>query len=147
MAYPGVLRSPKSAARGILTWADDLWPYVNGKALANGMRLLEMEASEMTDVLHYLLEEDMRYSSAEEAEAVSAYRTQLYLMYGKTYRYTVSSGNRSGKSYLPKDAGVDYGFGDDAIFNSGETKPYIPPTNFNPDSGLPFGSDLDAPLG
>lgn len=101
----------------------------------------------MTDVLHYLMEEDMRYTSAEEAEAVSAYRTQLYLLYGKTYRYTVSSSNRGGKAYLPKNASTDHGFDDDPMFNSGETKPYIPPTNFNPDSVLPFGSDLDAPLG
>lgn len=105
-----------------------------------------MEASEMIDVMHYFMEEDMRYGSAEEAESLSALRTQLYLMYGKTYKYTVSSKNQSGKSYIPKNAGEDFGFDDDPMFNSGETKPYIPPTNFNPDSVLPFGSDLEAPL-
>lgn len=100
----------------------------------------------MTDVLHYYLESDMRYSSAEEAEAVSGYRTELYLTYGKTYKYGMSSKKQSGKSYLPKNAGSDYGF-DDPLMSSTETKPYVPPTDFNPDSFLPFGSELDAPLG
>lgn len=120
---------------------------MNGKALASGLKLSEMEAAEMTDVLHYLMEEDMRYTSAEEAEAVSAYRTQIYLLYNKTYKYGVSSKNQqNGRTYIPKNAGSDIGF-DDPVFNTGETKPYIPPTDFNPDSVLPFGSDLDAPLG
>lgn len=100
----------------------------------------------MTDVMHYLMEDDLRYASAEQAEAISAFRTQVYLMYGKTYKYAVQSKQQGGRSYIPKNAGNDFGF-DDPAFNSGETKPYIPPTNFNPDSALPFGSDLDAPLG
>lgn len=98
----------------------------------------------MSDVMHYLMEEDMRYTTAEEAEAVSAYRTQIYLLYGKTYKYAVSSKNQNGRSYISKNAGEDFGFEDP--LNTGETKPYIPPTDFNPDSVLPFGSDLEAPL-
>lgn len=100
----------------------------------------------MTDVLHYLLEEDMRYGSAEEAEAVSAYRTQIYMLYNRTYKYGVSKNKQNGRSYVPNNATESFGF-DDPAFNTGETKPYIPPTSFNPDSVLPFGSDLDAPLG
>lgn len=99
----------------------------------------------MADVLHFLLEEDMRFSSAEEAEAVGAYRTQLYLTYGKTYKYGGSGKKQGGKSYVPKNSSNDFGF-DDPLMASDETKPYIPPTEFNPDSFLPFGSDLDAPL-
>ena len=98
----------------------------------------------MTDTLHYLMEEDMRYTSAEEAEAVSAYRTQIYLLYGKTYKYAVSSKSQNGRSYIPQNAAEDFGFEDP--LNTGETKPYIPQTDFNPDSALPFGSDLEAPL-
>ena len=100
----------------------------------------------MTDVLHYLMEEDMRYGSAEEAEAVSSYRTQIYLLYGKTYKYGVSTSTKNSRTYMPKNAEDDYGFDGDPMFNSGETKPYIPPTDFNPDSVLPVGSDLEAPL-
>lgn len=100
----------------------------------------------MTDVLHYYLEDDMRYSTAEEAEAVTSYRTQLYLEYGTTYKYGVSSKKQTGKSYMPKNASEDYGF-DDPLLASEETKPYVPPTDFNPNSAMPFGSLLDAPLG
>lgn len=100
----------------------------------------------MTDVLHYFLEDDMRYSTAEEAEAVSAYRTQLYMTYGKTYQYGVSSKKQNGKSYIPKNASNDFGF-DDPLLDATETKPYVAPTEFNPNSAMPFGSVLDAPLG
>lgn len=100
----------------------------------------------MTDLLHYFFEEDMRYSSAEEAESVSAYRTHLYLMYGKTYTYGISNKNQNGKSYLPKNASDDFGF-DDPLMAQTETKPYVAPTEFNPSSAMPFGSVLDAPLG
>lgn len=108
-----------------------------------------MEASDMVDVIHYLFEEDTsRYSSGEQAEAVSAMRTQLYFSYNKTYPYAVSSKSNSGRSYIPKGASSDFGFTDDPLAGSnGATKSYIPPTDFNPDSALPFGSDLDAPLG
>ena len=100
----------------------------------------------MTDLLHYFLEEDMRFTTAEEADAVNAYRTQLYLLYGKSYKYGVSSKNQNGRSYIPNNASNDFGF-DDPLLNTTETKPYVPPTEFNPDSAMPFGSVLDAPLG
>lgn len=90
-----------------------------------------MEMSQMLDVIHYLFEEDARFSSAEEAQAVSEFRATIYgLLYGTTYKYRTktSSGSVGGAS----DGGV---------------KPYIPPTEFDPDMGLPFGSTLDAPLG
>jgi hypothetical protein len=110
----------------------DLWPYVNGKAITLGLNLGEMEMSQMLDVIHYLFEEDSRYTTAEEAEALSEMRTALYgVLYGTTYNYRVKvdkSGNSSG---MPGNA----------------TKPYIPPTDFDADSPLPFGSLLDSPLG
>jgi hypothetical protein len=108
-----------------------------------------MEASEMLDVIHYLFEEDTsRYSSGEQAEAVSAMRTQLYLSYNKTYQYGGSGKNSSGgRSYMPKGSSVDYDFDDDPLMGGGgDTKAYIAPTTFNPDSTMPFGSDLGAPL-
>ena len=104
----------------------------------------------MIDVVHYLFEEDTsRYSSGEQAEAVSSMRTQLYLSYGKTYQYGVSSKNSSnGRTYMPQGSSVDYDFNDDPLSGAtGETKAYIPPTKVNPESALPFGSELDAPIG
>lgn len=109
----------------------DLWPYVNGKAITLGLDLEEMEMSRMLDVLHYFFEEDSRYGSAEEAEAVSEMRTTLYaVMYGTKYDYRINI-DKTGKSS---------GMG-------GSTKPYIPPTDFDADSASPFGSVLDSPLG
>lgn len=87
----------------------------------------------MVDVIHYFFEEDARYKSAEEAEAVSAMRTRLYSsLYGETYTYTVSTG-------ASRQGGVGAG--------SDDLKPYIPPTQVDSDSPLPFGTALDAPLG
>lgn len=89
----------------------------------------------MLDVLHFFFEQDSRYSSAEEAEAVSASRTALYKeFYGIDYRYKLkarSANSNNSSSYDDLD----------------EIKPYIPPTEFNPNSPNPFGKILDAPIG
>lgn len=90
----------------------------------------------MLDVLHFFFEQDSRYGSAEEAESVSTLRTSLYRnLYDTTYNYGSSS--NSAKT----TAGNDY-FTDPNV-----VKPYIPPTEFNPDSFNPYGSVLDAPIG
>jgi hypothetical protein len=95
----------------------------------------------MLDVLHYLFEKDLRYSTAEEADVVENTRVQIYgSMYNRTYRY------RSNKSRArPPSFGGASNF-DDFPTTTNERKPYIPPSDFNPDSALPFGSNLDAPL-
>jgi hypothetical protein len=109
----------------------DLWPYINGKAITLGLALGEMEASKMLDVIHFFFEEDARYTSPEEAQGVSDMRTRLYgSMYNVTYRYKMNSTGGSGNGYA-----------------DGEVKPYIPPTEMDADSGLPFGSALEAPIG
>lgn len=92
-----------------------------------------MEMSQMLDVVHYLFEEDARFSSAEEAQAVSEFRATIYgLLYGTTYKYRTKASLGSTTGGGTADGGV---------------KPYIPPTDFDPDMGLPFGSTLDAPFG
>ncbi len=89
----------------------------------------------MLDVLHYFFEEDSKYSSIEEAESVSALRTTIYgELYGTTYKYKMKSRNNPGNSTS------EYS-------DPNELKPYIPPTEFNPESSNPFGSVLDAPIG
>lgn len=90
----------------------------------------------MLDVIHFLFEEDSRFVSAEEAEALSSLRTSIYRnLYNTTYLYS------SSKKKNNSSADSDY-FDDFA-----ETKPYIPPTDFNPASSNPYGSLLDAPIG
>ena len=103
----------------------------------------------MLDVIHYFFEEDMSPSSAEEAEARSQMRTVIYRnMYHKAYKFTFKS---SGKSYNYSDNKMpnDGFYGEDlAPFDPDNqtTKPFVPATEFDPDSPLPFGLDLDAPL-
>ena len=110
----------------------DLWPYVNGKATTLGLTLGEMEMSQMLDVIHFLFEEDARYSTAEEAQAVNDFRSAVYgVFYGTTYKYKVNTSSGKG----------------DFETSGGGLKPYIPPTEFDPDSGMPFGGVLDSPLG
>jgi hypothetical protein len=114
----------------------DLWPYVNGKALTLGLSLAEMELSDMLDVIHFFFEEDSRFVSAEEAEGVSGLRTSLYRnMYGTSYRYGSSKSKNTG---LSADSYSEF---------SDVTKPYIPPTEFDPGRPNPYGSLLDAPIG
>lgn len=113
----------------------DLWPYVNGKALTLGLSLAEMELSNMLDVVHFFFEEDSRFSSAEEAEGVSALRTSIYRdLYGVKYRY--ASTKRKNKN-----------LNEDYYSDLEETKPYIPPTEFDPTTANPYGDLLDAPIG
>jgi hypothetical protein len=102
-----------------------------------------MESSEMLDVFHYLFEDDMRFTTGDEAKAQGSLRKELYRLYGKEYQYASGSGETyGGRAYVSSD-GMDE-------FDSSPTgarKPYVAPTNFNPESANPFGSVLDAPLG
>jgi len=113
----------------------------------SGLQLGEMELAEMLDVIHVLFEED--YTSALNAEQVDAkirVRQVIYReFYDKTYSSTFSS-----NSYIDEETinpAVDYS--DVKPFDPKEAarKPYVPPTEFNPESPKPFGKVLDAPLG
>lgn len=116
------------------------------------MDLQEMDASTMLDVIHYFFEEDIiRFSTSEHAEAASRVRTSIYEnMYDTEYKYKFeSSSNKSstgGRSYISDD--IDDPLNDIAPMNTKpkKLKPYIPPTEFDPDSFAPFGSVLDSPF-
>lgn len=108
----------------------------------------------MLDVIHFLFEDDMAAASGEQAEARSQVRTILYReFYEKEYKYKGDSSSKSGH----RSSGPTYADGSpidtfddlepfDPLEQSKPTKPFIPATNFDPDSVLPFGKDLDAPL-
>lgn len=131
MANRTVLRSPGRAARGLVEWAIDLWPQVNGKAIVNKVDLLELDSADMVDVIHYFFDEDMRYASYESALMHSKLREQIYgSLYEKHYKYAMKD-----------SSSLDVSSVDEGI------KPYVPPTEFNPESSNPFGSVLDAPIG
>lgn len=150
MACGAVLFTPGRAARGLAEWAVDLWPYVNGKALTLGLRLEEMELSDMLDVVHFFLEEDLRYRSPEEYESVNSVRSRIYeTFYNSSYVYKGESlaqkKNSNGRQYVSKTA--DFDDLPSEFSDTRETKPFIPPTPVNADSHMPFGNVLDSPLG
>jgi hypothetical protein len=120
---------------------------VNGKALVNGLQLASMPASDMLDVIHYFFEDDLNYSTAEQAEARDKTRDSIYAeLYDSTYKYSRKS---SSQPYEPLSA--------DEIRDAEEKMPepfnpaqrpkaYVAPTNFDPNAAKPFGNILDAPL-
>lgn len=96
----------------------------------------------MLDVLHYLLDDDLSFVDGDHAKAKSTVRETLYKnIYNQKYKYSVST------------SADEYNFSDENLVTtggakSGEVKPYIPPTPFNPDSPNPFGAALrETPLG
>lgn len=148
MARGAVLSPPYTAARVFLEWAIDLWPYVNGKAIVAGLSLKEMNSSEMVDVIHYFFEDDFNVGSGETLEAISEMRKVVYeTLYNTPYNYAIKTSNKD--SFTASKGPYDTSFNDLTPFDpaSQPTKPYVPPTEFQEDSPLPFGSALDGPLG
>lgn len=123
----------------------------------SGIRLGDLECSEMLDVIHYIFEEDLFTSSNEESEHKSKLRSSIYInMYERTYKYSTPTSNRgvsttaSGDILPPLDDEFEIKTFDpnkDIKPHKTKPKPYVPATNFNPDSPLPFGKNIDAPLG
>jgi hypothetical protein len=110
-----------------------------------GINLMELEARDMLDVLHYLLEEDLNVSTAEQVDAKSQVRESIYKnIYNRTYKYSMG---KSGSSNNYQD----FDNIDDPVNMppaNMQTKPYMPPTNFDPDAANPFGNVLrETPLG
>lgn len=110
-----------------------------------------MEASDMLDVLHYFIEEDMHYSSAEEADGRSRSREIIYQdFYGYPYKYAVSTSNTGTAS-----SGITRNFDDPVVDDDeivpfdplkGPTKAFVPATPVNAAVSKPFGALIDEPL-
>ena len=118
----------------------------------NGLRLNQMEMSEMLDVIHYIFEEDMTFSTGEQADAQTDIRKSLYKeLYHKDYKYNRSSGKKNTASGFDDIDGLmeenEPIVPVDPVKESQKVKAYTPPTNLNSDSPLPFGNVLDAPIG
>jgi len=106
-----------------------------------------MPAKDMLDVLHYFFEEDLHVATAEEADARDKTRSSIYRnLYNREYAHARPSSANAAQNWDD-----DPGFQAEAPiepFNPAQkTKPYTPPTDFNPNAAKPFGSVLDAPLG
>jgi hypothetical protein len=126
---------------------------VNGKALMSGIRLESLDASDMVDVLHFMFEEDLYAATGEEAIHKSKIRTTLYReFYKKEYDYTVDDSSNNSYSAdgsllppLDDEFGLEPFNPDNPV--KPKTKAFVPTTKFSPNSALPFGRDVDAPLG
>lgn len=161
MANGAVHKPPGIAARGLITWAVDLWPYVNGKALFAGLELREMEVSDMLDVVHYFFEEDMNYITPEQANSHGQVRQTMYrALYGVEYSYFVASRDGGSKSFGDglstadgsrlDEAEDEFDTAFDTPFNPKSkppTKSYFPPTELSGNASKPFGGVLDSPMG
>ena len=106
--------------------------------------------SDMLDVIHFFIEEDSTsMSTAEQVEAKNAVRTGLYRsMYDMEYKYaSPKTGTELNDFDAPFDENDDMPTPIDPFARSNTVKPYVPATDFDPDSTKPFGRVLDAPLG
>ena len=112
------------------------------------MKLVDMDASDMVDVLHYYFESDMYTQSQTELDSKESTRKYLYReLYKVIYR------ERSETTKTP-----DFSFDDfeEESEEEGapikqfsprvEVKKYIPASLPDENSSLPFGMGLDAPL-
>lgn len=96
-----------------------------------------MNAANMLDVIHLYYEENMIPTYEQELEIRDAVRTQLYLiLYESEYQYAVKQ-NRD-PTQTPEMPTVS-----DLPPEMQETKPYIPPTEFEDFQAV----GLDAPMG
>lgn len=112
-----------------------------------------MDSRDMVDVLHYFFEEDMFYSSAEQAEGRDRARQQIYRQfYNSEYPYAVA---KAGSSYSSNTKNFDQVITEeeeekltpfDPLQKKQPTKPYVPPTQGNAKLSQPFGDVLDGPL-
>jgi hypothetical protein len=115
-----------------------------------------MEASDMLDVLHYFFEEDLFYSSAEQAEGRDRSRVAIYEdFYNSSYAYSVSSTSTAGGQGVTRNFD-DYEFISeeeeekivpfDPLQKQKALKPFIKPTTVNAAADQPFGDMLDGPI-
>jgi hypothetical protein len=105
--------------------------------------------SDMLDVLHFFFEEDSTsMSSAEQVEARDSVRENLYsTLYKTTYKYSQSKSRAvANPEDLPFEDEEPLPKPFDPLEVNKPPKPFKRATDFDPDSALPFGSVLDAPL-
>ncbi len=112
----------------------------------NGIRLAEMELSDMLDVIHYFYEDDLNYASVEAAQMAEARRISVFKqLYGVDYAYASAESKNKTAGF---GANYDFDLDDPTPFDptNAPIKPYVPPTDMDDDSFNPFGDVLDAPI-
>jgi hypothetical protein len=118
----------------------------------SGVRLQDLDMSDMLDVIHYIFESDsLSISSSEHADAKDAVRSTIYEdLYNRSYDY---GSKKKGSDFSNIDAPLG-DFDDDLPVpvdpferaGNAPPKPFVPATRMDENSLLPFGGVLDAPL-
>jgi hypothetical protein len=121
----------------------------------SGIKLAEMETSDMLDVIHFILETDVTYSTAEQAESRSTMRQLLYRdLYQEEYKYSMQNGSSTEASgRMGTDRLKDFDVPDEVQYDLKKTntsvgkkepvKPYIRPTPLSDDA---LSAALEPPL-
>jgi len=111
----------------------------------SGLQLSGMDTSDMLDVMHVILEDDI--TSAQSGEHIDAKDKVRTLFYREFYdkKFILSSKSR-GNDFADIDLPLDEEI-QPFDLRKQETKPYFPPTDFDEESAKPFGKVLDEPLG
>ena len=112
----------------------------------NGLKLPELEMSDMLDVMHFYMEEDFsQASTAEQSEAKDKARE---LIYRSLYNRNYTLARKSSKGYETANSTGEFYADEEALVDplKEPTKSYFPSTDFNPESPKPFGDLLDAPI-
>lgn len=113
----------------------------------SGLQLSSMEVSDMLDVMHVIIEDDLTSSqTGENSEVKNKMRTILYReFYDRKYKFSTGTidfddmepplGEHVEDEIKPFDP------------KQQATKPFVPATNFDANAPKPFGKILDAPIG
>lgn len=111
-----------------------------------GLQLSSMELSDMLDVIHVIIEDDLTSSqSLENSEVKSKIRNIFYReFYDREFK--LSTGPKDYSLEEPLDNYVE-----DEVkpfdLKKQATKPFVSPTSFDANAPKPFGKLLDAPIG
>lgn len=109
----------------------------------------------MLDVLHYFFEDDLFYSSAEQAEGRDRSRVAIYQdFYDSSYAYSAQGTSSAGGQRMSMNFdNIDLAVDDeeaivpfDPLQKQKAVKPFIRPTAVNAAAELPFGDILDGPM-
>lgn len=125
----------------------------------SGLRLTEMDAEDMLDVLHFFFESETAFVSPEQASEMTRIRKRLYEgLYERKYKYGQAVTDTEFKSKVQGQASDgsfdEYPYDDEDVsdlqpFDPARPpmthKPFVPATDFNPESDDPFDGLLDGP--
>ena len=110
----------------------------------------------MLDVLHYFFEDDLFYSSVEQADGRDRSREAIYRdFYNSSYAYSTKAGSSSANGGITKNFDSFEFMSEeeeekivpfDPLQKQKAVKPFIKPTNVNAAADQPFGDMLDGPI-